>query len=71
MLNRILSGTRVKVEHALAGVKRCRIVKDVFRLTKQGISDLVMEVACALHNFRVSIRHPLPMFDLLSFVSNA
>jgi hypothetical protein len=39
LLNRILCGTRVKVEHALAGVKRCRIVKDVFRLTKQG-SDL-------------------------------
>ena len=71
MLNRILSGTRVKVEHALAGVKRCRMVKEVFRLTKQGISDLVMEIACGLHNLRVSIRHPLPTFDLLSFVSNA
>ena len=43
----------------------------VFRLTKQGISDLVMEIACGLHNLRVSSRHPLPMFDLLSFVSNA
>jgi hypothetical protein len=61
----------VKVEHAIAGVKRCRIVKDVFRLTKQGTSDLVMEIAWGLHNLRVSIRHPLPMFDLLSFVSNA
>lgn len=71
MLNRLLSGTRVKVEHAIAGVKRCRIVKDVFRLTKQGISDLVMEIACGLHNLRVSIRLPLPTFDLLSFVSNA
>jgi len=61
----------VKVEHAIAGVKRCRIVKDVFRLTKQGIPDLVMEIACGLHNLRVSIRPPLPTFDLLSFVSNA
>jgi hypothetical protein len=61
----------VKVEHALAGIKRCRIVKDVFRLTKKGISDVVMEIACALHNLRVSHRHPLPVFDLLNFVSNA
>ena len=47
---------RVKVEHALAGVKRCRIVKDVFRNTKEGVSDSVMEAACGLHNFRVQHR---------------
>lgn len=66
-LNRIFSSARVVVEHVIAGVKRCRIVKDVLRLTKQGISDLVMEIACGLHNLRVSCRHPLPTFDLLSF----
>jgi hypothetical protein len=53
LLNRILSGVRVQVEHTLAGVKRCRIVKDVLRHTKEGISDLVMEIACALHNLRL------------------
>jgi hypothetical protein len=52
----------------MAGVKRCRIVKEVWRLTKEGVSDLVMEVACGLHNLRVSCRHPLPMFDVLSLV---
>ena len=67
ILNRIFSSARVVVEHVIAGVKRCRIVKDVLRLTKQGISDLVMEIACGLHNLRVSCRHPLPTFDLLSF----
>jgi hypothetical protein len=71
VLNRMLSGARVKVEHALAGIKRCRIIKDVFRLTKKGTSDVVMELACALHNLRVSNRHPLPTFDLLNFVSHA
>jgi hypothetical protein len=35
---------RVRVEHALAGVKRCRIVKEVFRNTKEPLSDLVMVV---------------------------
>lgn len=55
---------RIEVEHVIAGIKRCRIVKDVLRLTKDGISDLVMEIACGLHNLRMSCRHPLPAFDL-------
>ena len=59
------------VEHVLAGVKRCRIVKDVFRLTTEGVSDLVMEIACGLHNLRVSCRYPLPAFDVLSLVNRA
>ena len=37
MLNGIFSSARVMVEHAIAGVKRCRIVKEILRLTKQGI----------------------------------
>lgn len=59
------------VEHAIAGVKRCRIVKDVLRLTRNGIADLVMEIACALHNLRVDCRHPLPAFDLLTAFDTA
>jgi hypothetical protein len=46
----------VRVEHGLAGVKRCRSVKDVFRNTKEGASDAVMEAACGLHNLRVQNR---------------
>ena len=65
LLNRIISGVRIRVEHALAGVKRCRIVKDVFRNTRPGFSDLVMEVACALHNLRMECRHPQPGLRLL------
>ena len=68
-LNHLFSSARVIVENVIAGVKRCRIVKDVLRLTTKGISDLVMEVACGLHNLRVSCRHPLPIFDVLSFLS--
>jgi hypothetical protein len=44
------------VEHALAGVKRCRAVKDVFRNTKEGDSEAVKEAACGLHNLRVHNR---------------
>ena len=63
--NRIFSAGRIQVEHTIAGVKRCRIVKDVLPNTKAGFSDLVMEVACALHNFRVQCRHPLDTLNLL------
>ena len=69
-LNHLFSSARVVVENVIAGVKRCRMVKDVLRLTKDGMSDLVMEIACGLHNFRVSCRHPLSTFDLLSLLSS-
>src|SRR5436190_102498 len=69
-LNRLLSSARVVVENVLAGVKRCRIVKDVLRLTTEGSSDLVMEIACGLHNLRVSCRHPFPTFDVLNLLNS-
>ena len=68
--NRIFSSVRVGVEHVIAGVKRCRIVKDVLRLTTKAISDVVMEIACGLHNLRVSCRHLLPALDLLTWVNS-
>jgi hypothetical protein len=70
LLNHLFSSARVIVENVLAGVTRCRIVKDVLRLTTEGISDLVMEIACGLHNLRVSCRHPLPPFNVLNLVSS-
>ena len=54
--NRKLSRVRVRVEHSLAGVKRCRSVKDVLRNTKEGFSDSAMVAACGLHNLRVECR---------------
>lgn len=69
-LNKILASARVAVENTIAGVKRSRIVKDVFRNTKEGFSDLAMEVACALHNLRMHYRHPInPTVSLLSLAS--
>jgi len=70
-LNGLLSGVRIVVEHVIAGVKRCRIDKDVLRLTKQGIADLVMEIACGLHNLRVACRHPVPVFNVQSLLNSA
>ena len=68
-LNALWSSARIVVEHTLSGVKRCHIVKDVFRNTKPGFTDLVMEVACALHNLRVDFRHPIPTLDILALAS--
>ena len=55
-VNRKLARIRVRVEHSIAGAKRIRAVKDVLRNRKSGISDLTMEVACGLHNLRVTSR---------------
>jgi len=65
--NHVIASDRMRVEHVMAGIKRCRIVKDVFRNTKKGFSDLAMSIACALHNLRVTFRqkissHPVEYF---------
>ncbi len=54
--NREISSLRIRIEHVISGIKRCRIVKDKFRNYKKGFKDLVMEIACALHNFRLKFR---------------
>ena len=53
--NQVLPRRRVRIEHVNSSVKRCRIVKDTLRLVKKGVRDLVMEICCALHNFRVRL----------------
>ena len=54
--NRNISSIRIRVEHAIGGVKRFRIVKDKLRNWKTGLRDLVMETCCGLHNFRLNFR---------------
>ena len=53
--NQALHHRRLRIEHVNSWVKRCRIVKDRIHLWKEGIHDLVMELCCALHNFRVRL----------------
>jgi hypothetical protein len=59
--NRRIARRRVRIEHVNSSVKRCRIVHDTNRLRKTGIRDLVMEICCALHNFRVRLTPWQPM----------
>jgi hypothetical protein len=54
--NRQISSIRMRIEHAMGGVKRYRIVKDTIRLLRDGIRDAVMETCCGLHNFRLLYR---------------
>ena len=59
--NQALHCRRLRIEHVNRSVKRCRIVKDRIRLWKQGVRDLVLELCCALHNFRVRLTPWQPM----------
>ena len=61
LANQALHQRRLRIEHVNSSVKRCRVVKDRIRLWKQGVRDLVMELCCALHNFRVRLSPWQPM----------
>lgn len=54
--NRQISSVRVRVEQAIGGVKRYRIVKDKIRNWKDDFRDPVMATCCGLHNFRLNFR---------------
>ena len=64
-LNRFISTVRIQVEHAIAGIKRCRIVKDILRNFKADVSDMVMSIACALHNLRVTFRYATTTYSFV------
>jgi hypothetical protein len=61
MANQALNQRRLRIEHVHSSVKRCRIVKDRIRLWKEGVRDVVMEICCALHNFRGRLTPWQPM----------
>ena len=53
--NRRKASFRVIIEHAIGRLKVCRIIRDKLRCWKYELKDLLMEVCCGLHNFRLSI----------------
>jgi hypothetical protein len=53
--NRRIASEKMRIEHVMASVKRCRIVKDKIRSWHNQVRDVVMVIACGLHNLR--IRH--------------
>jgi hypothetical protein len=60
--NQVISHRRVRIEHIICRVMRCRIIKDTIRLWKDTARDLVMAICCGLHNFRVRL-HPWPAYQ--------
>ena len=59
--NQAKARRRVCIEHVNSSVKRLRILKDVCRLLVSGIRDMIIEVGCALHNFRLRLDPWLPI----------
>ena len=66
-INRCISSGRIIAENVIAGIKRCRIVKDVLRNWNSDFDDLIMELACGLHNLRVAHRSPIETINLIDF----
>jgi len=54
--NKKKSSMRVLVENALAGVKRLRIVTDVFRNKKKDFDDQAMFISCGLWNYHLAVK---------------
>jgi hypothetical protein len=53
--NKLISSFRVRVEHAIAGIKRFGILSGVLRNRKIYFDDLVMELGCGLWNFHLKV----------------
>jgi hypothetical protein len=53
--NKEISSKRVLIEHAIGGVKILRIVKDEIRIYKETTRNLVMKMACAIHNLKIKL----------------
>ena len=51
--NKVISGIRVKAEHAIAGIKRLNCVTQVFRNRKENVADTFMLLACGIWNYHL------------------
>lgn len=54
--NRRIARDKMRIEHAIGSVKRCRIVKDTLRYWQNTVRDTVMAIAAGLHNLRLRYR---------------
>lgn len=53
--NKKTSQVRVKVEHAIAGVKRLRCITDICRTKSEEMKDQLMWLSCGLWNFHLKV----------------
>jgi hypothetical protein len=54
--NRRIASEKMRIEHTMSSVKRCRIVKDKLRYWQDTVRDTVMAIAAGLHNLRLRYR---------------
>lgn len=59
--NRFAAHCRVRMEHVMCSIKRCRMVKDTIRIWNDRARDMVMAIGCGLHNFRIRL-NPWPFY---------
>jgi hypothetical protein len=50
--NRLISSTRIVVEHAIADIKRYKVATDIFR-NKNGLDDTFMELSAGLWKYHL------------------
>ena len=55
--NQIIASYRIRNEHAIGGMKRCRIMKDSIRLHDAQKRDMVFSSCAGLHNLRILMRN--------------
>jgi len=55
--NQWISSIRICSEHAICGIKRCRILKETLRYFDSTFRNQIFLVACGLHNLRVTRRN--------------
>ena len=55
-INQAMAKLRVKIEHAFAGLKRLRMLKEKIRIPSYDKRQIIVKIAAALHNFRVQNR---------------
>jgi hypothetical protein len=54
--NRRIARDRMRIEHTIGSVKRCRIAKDKLRYWQDTVRDPVIAIAAGLHNLRLRYR---------------
>ena len=59
--NQYVSQRRIVVEHAIRGIKRCRIIQHACRLKGYFTRDRIMNICTAIHNLRV--KSPLRLYQ--------
>lgn len=54
--NRRIAREKMRIEHTIGSVKRCRSIKDKLRSWQDTVRDMLMAIAAGLHNWRLRYR---------------